>query len=119
MNDRVAHGLRLSPTRTMRTCRASNRYRSCRRLLANGFWRTSLLGAVIPAGCSHAPSQNILGSFFPSWMLCTLIGIAAAAASRLVLGAAGLDRHVPAAPLAYLAVAVAVTLFAWLIQFGQ
>jgi hypothetical protein len=30
---------------------------------------------LVTSGCSHAPSINILGSFFPSWMLCGLIGI--------------------------------------------
>ena len=52
-------------------------------------------------------------------MLCTAIGIIAAVAIRLLLGAIGLDKHVLAPPLAYLSVAVAVTLFAWLIRFGQ
>jgi hypothetical protein len=52
-------------------------------------------------------------------MLCTAVGIGAALALRLILGAAGLDKHVLAPPLAYLAVAVAVTLFLWLLRFGH
>ncbi len=34
-------------------------------------------------GCSRAPSINILGSFFPSWMLCGIIGILLTVAVRL------------------------------------
>lgn len=34
-------------------------------------------------GCSRAPSFNILGSFFPSWMLCGVIGILLTVAVRL------------------------------------
>jgi YtcA family len=38
---------------------------------------------LVLAGCSRAPSFNILGSFFPSWMLCGLIGILLTVAVRL------------------------------------
>src|SRR5277367_2044573 len=30
---------------------------------------------LLIAGCSRAPTFNILGSFFPSWILCGVIGI--------------------------------------------
>ena len=82
-------------------------------------WHSGMLAALLPAACSTAPSQNILGSFFPSWMLCTLIGIGVAVVVRLVAGAVRFDRYVLAPPLAYASVAVAVTLFAWLFRFGQ
>ncbi len=70
-------------------------------------------------GCSQSPSQDVLGSFFPSWILCSAIGMAAAILCRMVLGAVGLHTYVLAPPLAYLAIAAAVTLFTWLIWFGH
>jgi hypothetical protein len=60
-----------------------------------------------------------VGSFFPAWLLCAGIGLAAAAACRVILGAVRLHSQVLAPPLSYLAVAVAVTLFTWLYRFGQ
>ena len=42
-----------------------------------------LSGLLLTAGCSRAPSLNILGSFFPSWMLCGIIGILLTVATRL------------------------------------
>ena len=78
-----------------------------------------LLALLCPAGCSQSPSQDILGSFFPAWILCSTIGIAAAVLCRVVLGVVRLHPYVAAPPLAYLAVAVAVTLFTWLTWFGQ
>jgi len=33
------------------------------------------------------PSRNILGSYFPSWMVCALVGLAAALAARVALKA--------------------------------
>jgi hypothetical protein len=35
------------------------------------------------AGCSRAPSFNILGSYFPAWIVCGVIGILLAVAVRL------------------------------------
>jgi hypothetical protein len=70
-------------------------------------------------GCSRSPSQDILGSFFPAWMLCAALGLGAAVACRVILGALRLDKYVVAPSVGYLAVAVAVTLFVWLDRFGQ
>ncbi len=80
----------------------------------------SLLPVLLcSAGCSQSPSQDILGSFFPAWILCGAVGVAGAILCRVALGAVRLHDHVLAPPLAYLAVATAVTLFAWLTWFGQ
>jgi YtcA family len=50
--------------------------------------RTAVAGAsfapaLFAAGCSRAPSFNILGSFFPAWIGCGVIGILLAVAVRL------------------------------------
>ena len=37
---------------------------------------------LLAAGCSRAPTFNILGSFFPAWILCGIIGILLAAVAR-------------------------------------
>lgn len=74
---------------------------------------------ICAAGCSTAPSQDLLGSYFPAWMLCVGVGIVAAVVCHLVLVAIRLDKHVLMPPLGYVAVAIAVTLFTWLYRFGQ
>ncbi len=70
------------------------------------------------SGCSAAPSQDILGSFFPAWMLCVAVGVLAAVLCRRLLAAVGLSDHLLVPPLTYLALAVAVTLLTWLVWFG-
>jgi hypothetical protein len=67
------------------------------------------------AGCSPAPSQNILGSYFPSWMLCALAGIGMTVIVRQLLGAAGLDKALPAPLLVYLALTSAFAFATWLL----
>jgi len=77
------------------------------------------LAAVFLAGCGAAPAQNILGSFFPAWMLCAAAGIVIAILVRQVLRATAVDPYVIAPPLTYLCIAVAGTLAVWLIWFGH
>jgi hypothetical protein len=43
----------------------------------------SIAPALLAAGCSRSPSFNILGSYFPAWILCGVIGILLAVAVRL------------------------------------
>ena len=56
--------------------------------LGRGIKRTAAAGAafaaaLLSAGCSRAPSFNILGSFFPAWIVCGVIGILLAVGVRL------------------------------------
>jgi hypothetical protein len=37
------------------------------------------------AGCSRAPSVDVLGSFFPAWLVCFLVSIVLTALVRLGL----------------------------------
>ena len=78
-----------------------------------------LLVPLCLAGCGTAPSMNILGSFFPAWLLCGALGVFAAIACRLILGATGLNQHVLSPPLSYFALAVASGLFIWGGELGQ
>ena len=70
------------------------------------------------AGCAGAPAQNILGSYFPSWMLCVFAGIAASVIIRQGLVLAGIDKVLPAPLLVYLAFTVLFAFAAWLAWLG-
>ncbi|MCQ8240750.1 YtcA family lipoprotein [Rhizosaccharibacter radicis] len=79
---------------------------------------TVLFPLMLP-GCTGAPAMNVVGSFFPAWMLCALIGIASAVVLRQVLMLCGLESYVVAPLLTHGAVALAVTLSVWLLFFGH
>jgi hypothetical protein len=66
-------------------------------------------------GCSGSPSRNILGSYFPSWMVCALVGLVVALAARAGLKAAGLLSEVPAPLLVLLSFGCATTFALWLV----
>ena len=59
------------------------------------------------------PQINVIGSFFPSWMLCALIGIVSALLVRRLFIRAGLDAYVGPPPLIYTSLALLVTLGLW------
>ncbi len=73
------------------------------------------LNAAALSGCSAAPSQNIFGSYFPSWMLCAIAGLIVAVAAQRILAALNIDPLLPARPLVYLALATAFGFAMWLL----
>lgn len=68
-------------------------------------------------GCDRAPSINILGSFFPVWMLCTAIAIVIAFLVRFILLRFGLESEVGPLALFYPCVVVLIACLLWLIFF--
>jgi uncharacterized membrane protein YeaQ/YmgE (transglycosylase-associated protein family) len=67
----------------------------------------------------HCPSLNIFGTFFPSWMLCTLLGIVGAVAALKVLTALRIDREIGPRLVVYPCVALSVTSLLWLAFYGH
>jgi hypothetical protein len=63
------------------------------------------------------PYINIIGSFFPSWMLCGLIGIGTALAGRWLFVRAGIDPYLGPRRLVYASLAILVTLVLWVALF--
>jgi hypothetical protein len=63
------------------------------------------------------PQINVIGSFFPSWMLCALIGIVTSLLARRLFIRAGLDAYMGPPALVYASLALLVTLLLWLGAF--
>jgi hypothetical protein len=76
-----------------------------------------LAGALIVTltGCDGSPSRNILGSYFPSWMVCALAGMVLALLARAVLKATGILEELPAPLVVLMAFGCAVTFGLWLL----
>ena len=71
--------------------------------------------AFVLAGCARAPSFDILGSFFPAWLVCLTAGLLLTVAFRWLL----LRIHIViAAPvLTYPSLTMLITLTLWLAFF--
>jgi hypothetical protein len=63
------------------------------------------------------PEINLVGSFFPSWMLCAAIGLVVTLLARRVLVRVGVDPYLGPPVLVYTSLAVLVTLALWVTFF--
>lgn len=75
----------------------------------------SLIGL---AGCGRAPSFNILGSFFPAWLICMVVGIVLAAIVNWVLTHYKLDKEISWTILVYPCLAAFFAFTLWLFFFS-
>ena len=66
-----------------------------------------------------APSFVIVGSYFPGWMFCALIGIVLAIAVRIGFVASGLANVLPYQLFVCAAIGLCGALALWLLWFGQ
>ncbi|HXJ34587.1 MAG TPA: YtcA family lipoprotein [Candidatus Eisenbacteria bacterium] len=89
---------------------------SCR-AYRRGLAVAGLLVAV--PGCGLAPSVNILGSFFPAWLISIVIGVVLTIVTRQVFIALGIASQLSPAPLVYLALAGFWIFATWLLLFGS
>lgn len=75
--------------------------------------------ALMAAGCSRAPTFNILGSFFPAWILCGIVGILLAVVVRLYFVRIKLeDQLLAPLILVYPCLTALFTFTLWLVFFS-
>jgi len=89
--------------------------RNARRIASSGI---VFLALPFAAGCSRAPTFNVLGSFFPSWILCALLGILLTVAARLGLVRAGIERQLSPLVVVYPCLTAFFTFTIWLLFFS-
>ena len=90
----------------------------CRRRASRAFGQAAAgLSLIFLTGCRGAPSLNLLGSFFPAWMLCMILGVAGAFVVRVICVRTGVEPYMqPRLPI-YLCLWGLITLLLWLSFF--
>jgi len=73
------------------------------------------LSALPVASCSRAPSVDVMGSSFPSWLVCTTLAVLLTVLTRWVL--LRFHMNLDLAVLAYPSLAAFFTFALWLIFF--
>jgi hypothetical protein len=74
-----------------------------------------LLALIVSTGCSRAPSFDILGSFFPAWLMCLAVGVVLTAVARWLLVRVRVVLALPI--LTYPSLTVVFTLGLWFMFF--
>ena len=77
----------------------------------------TILPPLLLAGCAHSPTLDVLGSYFPAWIVCIVIGLVLTVITRQLLIGFKLNVHLRLAGLVYLCMTVLWTLAAWLLCF--
>lgn len=75
----------------------------------------ALAGCTCLAGCGGSHVINVLGSYFPVWLLCMILGVAAAFLSRALFLRFKIEPYVGPLPLIYLCVVIAISCLTWLV----
>jgi hypothetical protein len=68
-------------------------------------------------GCGRAPAIDVIGSFFPVWMVCLILSIVLASLLRLFLVRRQLEQTIEPVALFYPAVVLLFSCLLWLIFF--
>jgi hypothetical protein len=76
----------------------------------------SSLGVL--TGCGRAPSFSILGSFFPAWLICMVVGILLAAIVNWILSTLKREKLIAWGIVVYPCLAAFFAFTLWLIFFS-
>ena len=85
------------------------------RMFASMFLLATILLAT---GCSREPTFNILGSFFPAWILCGVIGTLLAVLVRLLFVRLKFEQELWPLLIVYPCLAACFTFTTWLLFFS-
>lgn len=77
-----------------------------------------LLAILLATGCSREPTLNILGSFFPAWILCGVIGILLTVLVRLLFVRLKFEQELWSLLIVYPCLAACFTFTVWLLFFS-
>jgi YtcA family len=70
-----------------------------------------------PAWAGSSPTIDVLGSYFPAWLICIVIGLGLTIIARLLLIALKLNTHLHPAPIVYSCLLVIFTMTTWLVLY--
>jgi len=87
-------------------------------LSSRSFWPLALAPL---SGCAAAgaPSYTVIGSYFPAWMFCAVIGIFVAIGARAAFVSLGLATVLPYQLFVCTAIGLTAAMLVWLLWFGQ
>jgi hypothetical protein len=73
---------------------------------------------LLLTGCSRAPTFNILGAYFPAWLLCIFAGVAGASLVSSILSKLAMRNLIRWAILVYPSLAASIACTLWLCFFS-
>ena len=66
---------------------------------------------------AHSPTVDILGSYFPAWVVCIILGLVLTVVARQLLIGLKINAHLRPVGLVYFCMMILWTMAVWLICF--
>jgi uncharacterized membrane protein YhdT len=83
-------------------------------------WGLAVVVLCLVAVCFssyHSPTVDVLGSYFPAWMVCILSGLALTLLAHWIVQLAKLKPYVGPAPLIYSCLMIVFTFATWILFY--
>jgi len=94
------------------------RRRRARHVALAGFVLLIWLLIFVVRPVSHrSPTIDILGSYFPAWMICIVSGLTLTLITRWIIRAYHLESYASPAPLIYTCLTIIYTFLTWIIFY--
>jgi hypothetical protein len=72
---------------------------------------------VVQLSSHHSPTVDILGSYFPAWMVCILSGLALTLIAHWIVHVGNLKPYIGPAPLIYSSLMIIFTFATWILFY--
>ena len=80
--------------------------------------RALLLAALLLSGCGRNPNVEIIGSYFPGWMICLALGLVLTTGAHSLLRRRHAHHRIGHPALIYPAILTFFTCLLWLLFFA-
>jgi hypothetical protein len=72
---------------------------------------------AVRMGSHHSPTIDLLGSYFPAWMVCILSGLALTLIAHWIVQFRNLKAYLGPAPLIYSCLMIVFTFATWIVFY--
>jgi hypothetical protein len=76
-----------------------------------------LCWAAVRISSDHSPTVDVLGSYFPAWMVCILSGLALTLVVHWFIQLGNLKPYIGPAPVIYSSLMIIFTLTTWILFY--
>jgi uncharacterized membrane protein len=77
-----------------------------------------IIATLLVTGCSRNPNVEIVGSYFPGWMISLAVGVVLTVVAHTLLRKRGMERAIGQPVLIYPGMVIVLTCALWLLCFA-
>jgi YtcA family len=91
--------------------------RTVLKFAAFGLAVVDLCLVAVRISSQHSPTVDVLGSYFPAWMVCNLSGLALTLIAHWIVQVGNLKPYIGPAPLIYSSLMIVLTFATWILFY--